>query len=137
MLTYKRPSGEKADGHIIGVELDAVPDNDHVQTVTLERLRLAVASSVDLAWARRASGDNIHALAALADVKRQVVEARDQRNAAEAAANELLEDIEAAEQAVAKSAQEREKIRRNMKERSQITLLGQSTVRRLPPSDDD
>ncbi len=137
MLTYQRPGGEKSDGHIIGVELDAVPDNDDVQTVTLERLRLAVASSVDLAWARRASGDSIHALAALADIKRQVVEARDQRNTAEAAANELLEDIELAEQAVAKSAAEREKIRRSMKERSQITLLGQSTIRHLPDSDDD
>jgi hypothetical protein len=38
---------------------------------------------------------------------------------------------------VVKSSAERERARRSMRERSHITLLGQSTVRRVPPGEEE
>lgn len=135
--TFRNADGTAGDPHIAGVELPAlVPRDDHID-ITTERIRIEVAAAVDAAWARRASGDSLHALAALAEVRREVEQARDLGDILSGEARALVDDMTAAEDAIAHSAAEREKIRRGLKERSQITLLGRSAVRRLPTRDDD
>jgi hypothetical protein len=105
--------------------------------VVIERTRLAVATTVDVAWARRASGDSMRALAALCDMKDEIIQLRETDQADPDALDELLRDIAEAEAAVVKSSAERERVRRSMRERSHITMLGHSTVRRLPPREDE
>lgn len=135
-LTYRLPDGTPGDGHIVGVELPQDTAAEHLMEVTRERLRLETAAAVDGAWARRAGGEGPQALAVLASVSRRVAEA-EQRGRLEANdAAELLDEIRAAREAVTKGAAEREKLRRGMRERSQITLLGQSSAQSLPPEDD-
>ena len=104
--------------------------------MTLERLRLAVATAVDVAWARRASGNSDHALAAMHEIKDIVDDARDKDLADRVGLDELLNNIAEAESAVAKSASERESVRRTMRERLHITLMGHSTIQPLPSKDD-
>lgn len=137
MVTFQKADGSAGDGHLLGIELPETPEPAHQRIITLERTRLAVASAVDLAWARRASGDSMHALAALGDIKAEVVKLSERDLADRKALDELLRDITEAEEAVVKSSAERERARRSMRERSHITLLGHSTVRRLPPGDDE
>jgi hypothetical protein len=48
----------------------------------------------------------------------------------------MMRDLTEAENAVRASAAEREKIRRRLKERNQVTLLGHSTLVRAPFDDD-
>lgn len=136
-VTYRNPDGSTGDAHLLGVEVPARPAAEHRREITLERMRLAVASAVDTAWARRASGDSMRALAALGDIKADVAQARDEERADPEALDQLLRDIAEAEGAVVKSSAERERARRSMRERSHITLMGQSTVRRLPPVEDE
>ena len=137
-LSHRGPDGRAGDdgAAIVGVELPRLPLGPEAAEVTIERLRLTVACAVDLAWARRASGDRDHAVSELAAVKQQVIAAREQLGTAGPALDQLLDDVAAAENAVARSAAERESIRRRLRERSQITLLGQSHLARLPPGDD-
>jgi hypothetical protein len=136
-ITYQQPDGSTGDGHLLGIELPERPKLEHSRSITLERVRLAVATAVDVAWARRASGDNMQALAALSAIKEEVVTLRHCDQADPGALDALLADIAEAEEAVAKSSAERERARRSMRERSHITLLGHSTIRRLPPGDEE
>jgi uncharacterized protein YegL len=136
-VTYRNPDGSAGDAHLLGIEAPAVVAREHRRIITLERTRLAVASAVDTAWARRASGDSMRALAALGDIKSEVLGLRAEDRADPEALDQLLRDIAEAEGAVVKSSAERERARRSMRERSHITLLGQSTVRRLPPGEEE
>jgi uncharacterized protein YegL len=136
-VTYRLPDGSAGDAHLLGVEAPAAPVPEHRRIITLERTRLAVASAVDTAWARRASGDSMRALAALGDIKAEVLRLRSEDRADPEALGQLLQDIAEAEAAVVKSSAERERARRSMRERSHITLLGQSTVRRVPPGEEE
>lgn len=135
-VSYRNADGSAGDGHLLGIEVPTIPNRDHAREVFLERIRLQVASSVDVAWARRASGDRKQALAALHEIKDEVLAAQLNDRADATALDDLLADIAAAEQAVAKSKSERERARRSMRERSHITLLGHSTIQRLPRDDD-
>jgi Ca-activated chloride channel family protein len=135
-VSYRLPDGSAGDGHIVPIEVPTAPISHHAREITLERLRLEVASAVDVVWARRASGDSGHALALLAAVRREVQAAHKADLADRTALAGLLEDMTAAEQAVAKSSAERERARRTMRERSHITLLGQSTLAKLPGDED-
>ncbi len=135
-VSYRLPDGSVGDGHIVPVEVPTGDNSDQAAEVTLELLRLEVASAVDAVWARRASGDSVHALAALGSVRRRVLAAQKQPAGAGAELAELLDDMAAAEQAVAMSAAEREHARRTMRERSHITLIGQSTITKLPQDDE-
>ncbi len=136
-VTFQSSDGKTGDGHIVGIELPETPNPEHAKIITLERTRLAVATAVDMAWARRASGDSMQALSALGEIKAKVTKLRDRGRTDKDALEELLDDIRAAENAVAKSSAERERARRSMRERSHVTLLGHSTMRRLPPGDED
>ncbi len=135
-LTYRRPNGTTGDAHLVGVELSQSTSSDHLSEVARERLRLETAAAVDGAWARRAGGEGPQALAVLAAVSRRIAEAEQRGRLGTDDAGELLEEIRAAREAVTKGAAEREKLRRGMRERSQITLLGQSSVQSLPPEED-
>jgi hypothetical protein len=72
----------------------------------------------------------------LGAVRREVDAAEKGDQANRAALTELIEEMAAAEQAVAKSSAERERARRSMRERSHITLLGHSTITRLPSDEE-
>jgi hypothetical protein len=101
-----------------------------------ERLRLAVAAAVDAAWARRASGDSGQALGTLVKIRERVLEAAEKKQASRELCDALLVDMAAAEEAVQKSAAERARLRRNMREQSHVTLVGRSVVSRLPREDE-
>ena len=135
-LTYRRHDGSRGDAHNVGVEPPKIPLSDHLLEVTRERLRLEAAAAVDGAWARRAGGEGPQALAVLAGVSRRISEAEQRGRLDAGDAAELLDEIRAAREAVTKGAAEREKLRRGMRERSQITLLGQSGVQPLHPEED-
>lgn len=137
MVTFQKNDGQAGDGHLLGIELPEETDPDAARVITLERTRLAVATAVDVAWARRASGDSLQALAALNDIKAEVIDLRDRDMADKESLQGLLEDISEAENAVVKSSAERERARRSMRERSHITLLGHSTLRRVPPLEEE
>jgi hypothetical protein len=121
---------------VVGIEAPANPVEAEVREVALERLRLAAAVAVDAVWARRASSDIAQALAHMAEVGKRVTEARDQGMVDRAAMDQLLVDMAGAEEAVAKGPAEREKARKSLRERSHITMLGQSQVGRLPTEED-
>ena len=76
------------------------------------------------------------ALAHLAEIRKRVSDARDQGLVDRAAMDQLLADMAGAEDAVAKGPAEREKARKSLRERSHITMLGQSQVGRLPTDED-
>lgn len=135
-LTYRCPDGSAGDAHIVGVELPPEAATEDLLEVTRERLRLETAAAVDGAWARRAGGEGPQALAVLAAVSRRVAEAEERGRIEAEDAAALLDEIRAARDAVTKGAAEREKLRRGMRERSQVTLLGQSSAQPLPPEDD-
>jgi Ca-activated chloride channel homolog len=137
MLTYREPDGASGQGHIVGIERPQVATSPDVEIVTLERLRLEVASAVDEAWARRGLAVKNEASGALMAVRRAVTQARDEKRAEPSALADLLAEIELAEIALASGEEEREHARRGLRERSQLTLLGHSQVRRLPELDDE
>jgi Ca-activated chloride channel family protein len=132
-VTHKDREGTAGDPHIAGIELK----NEGADEVVAERLRLRVASVVDTAWARRAGGHSGQALLALREVRTEVEKACEARAAPQAALDELLEDLNSAEKAIAEGASERERVRRGMREKSQVTLLGKSVLHRLSPRDED
>ena len=136
VLRYATAEGAPREGHVVGIELPTVPIPANAADVQLERIRLEVATAVDVAWARRASGDNMQALAAMHEVKEHVLQAQTQAPGNEAGLVLLLEDIAEAEKAVVRSAQERERARKSMRERSHSTLLGHSSIRPRPSDDD-
>jgi Ca-activated chloride channel family protein len=136
MVTFRDNAGATGDGHILGIELPQQAIEAHSREITLERLRLAVATAVDVAWARRASGDSASAVATLEQVRCIVDDTREKHRADDDALAALIGDIDEARDAVAMSSVERDRVRRSMRERSHITLLGQSTMRRLPEEDD-
>jgi Ca-activated chloride channel homolog len=136
-VSWHNVDGSAGEGHIVGVELPATPLSAHAREVLLERLRLEVARAVDAAWARRASSDARQALEVVHEVKQMVMSARDDDRADPEALGDLLAELAEAEGAVARSPAERERMRRAMRERSHITLLGQSTIRPLPEPDDE
>ncbi|ACY17609.1 vWA domain-containing protein [Haliangium ochraceum] len=136
-VTYRSSEGTPGDAHLLGIEVPAQPDPAHRRIIALERMRLAVASAVDVAWARRASGDSLRALGALSEIKLEVSQLKESEGADPDALDVLLRDIGEAESAVVKSSAERERARRSMRERSHITLLGQSQTQAAPPRDDD
>jgi Ca-activated chloride channel homolog len=138
-LTYRTPDGRAGDASILGIELPRLPLGESAREVTLERFRLAVATAVDQAWARRAAGDRDRALVGLREVESQIAAARTGGSVAAAEVEPLMADLTAAAEAVQRSAAEREKIRRRLRERSQVTLLGHSTLARVPvgPVGDD
>jgi hypothetical protein len=136
-LTYRLADGRPGDGSIAGIELPRLPLDEAAHEVALERFRLAVAAAVDQAWARRAAGDRDRALAGLRDVEARLAAARSQGGLPAAELDAMIEDLSAAAEAVQRSAAEREKMRRRLRERSQVTLLGQSTIARLPPVRDE
>lgn len=135
-LSYRTADGKPGDAAITGVELPRLPLGEAARTVLVERLRLACAAAVDLAWARRAAGDRESAVAGLDEVRRQVAAARGAGGAGADDLDAMLRDLAEAENAVRASAAEREKIRRRLKERNQVTLLGHSTLVRAPFDDD-
>jgi len=137
MLTYRSHDGAPGDAAILGIELPQLVLTEHSAVVTLERLRLEVATAVDEAWARRGFSQRNEASCALMRVKQLVTRARDDKRADPAALGELVQEIGRAEVAIASGAEEREKARRGLRERSQLTLLGHSTVRPLPEPDED
>jgi Ca-activated chloride channel family protein len=139
-LTYRTPDGAAGDASILGIELPRMPLGEAAREVALERFRLAVAIAVDHAWARRAAGDRDRALGGLREVEAQILAARAQGAVPAMELEPLLGDLTAAAEAVQRSAAEREKIRKRLRERSQVTLLGHSTLARLPNAtggDDD
>jgi hypothetical protein len=115
----------------------APADQSGVAEVAAEHLRIAVAAAVDEAWARRASGRRSAALSALADVRSAVAGASDRKLAPAEVLEGLLREIDEAERAVAGAAHELEKQRRAARERSFVTLMGQSVVRPLPRDEDE
>ncbi len=135
-VSFRRPDGSAGDGHVAGIELPQAGDVNAARQVTIERLRLAVAAAVDVAWARRASGDRSFAMSALDEIKDIVIATRDADRADAAALDELLANIDEADRAVAMSDKERESARRSMRQRSHSTLMGQSTIQPLPKRDD-
>lgn len=135
-VSFKLPDGSAGDGHVVGVDLSTCAGTDAAREVTLERLRIAVATAVDVAWARRASGDKSHALAAVEEMKQHVIAARDGDKADRNSLDELLDNIAEAETAVAKSDRERLDARRSMRQRSHSTLMGQSVIQPLPDDSD-
>jgi len=137
MLTYRNSDGSPGDAHILGIEIPELPLSERAAVVTLERLRLEVATAVDEAWARRGYSDRNEAAGALMAVKRSVSQAREEKRADPDALAELMREIDHAELALARGDAEREKARRGLRERSQLTLLGHSTIRPLPDSDDE
>lgn len=136
-LTYRNRDGSAGDGHILGIELPEMALSADRGVIYLERLRLEVAAAVDEAWARRASGDRHHALASMQVVKKGLLAARDRGDVGQTDADELLTEISLAEDAIARSAAEREKARRTLRERSHLTLIGRSQIRPLPSPDGD
>lgn len=132
VVTYKDGFGH--DGaHLVRVESPAFgAGRPEVAEVALERLRLASAVAVDEAWARRASGHRDQAIAALADIRSAVSGARDRGLAPRMLLDEIADEIMRAEEAIAGAAREAERYRRAARERSHVTLLGQSAVRPLP-----
>lgn len=136
-VSWHNVDGSAGEGHIVGVELPATPLSAPAREVLLERLRLEVARAVDVAWARRASSDAREALEAVHEVKQQVLGARDDDRADAEALAALLAELAEAEGAVARSPAERERMRRAMRERSHVTLLGHSTLRPMPEPDEN
>lgn len=134
-VSYRDGAGEPSGGHVLGIELPRAPLGEHRRAVTLERLRIAAAVAVDAVWAHRASSDIEHTLGELARLRAEVEDARKRDLADRDALSEILDEMTAAEQAVAKSSAEREHARRLLRERSHITLLGHSRVSKLPEDD--
>ena len=141
MVTFSGADGDAGDPHLLGVARPTDRSGSGSaasRSVQNERLRLAVASAVDTAWARRASSDAKTAVAAMSKVRDAVLAARSAKAADADVIDGLLADMSAAELAVTKSAEERSRLRRGMREQSQVTLMGRSVVTNLPdsPSDD-
>ncbi len=138
-LTYRDDSGHEC-AHLARLGVTSGPNpvqqseqmKEELAEVALERLRLASAVAVDEAWARRASGHREQAIAALADVRSAIAGARDRGLAPRHLLDQISAEVLGAEEAIAGAAREAERYRRAARERSHVTLLGQSAVRPLP-----
>jgi Ca-activated chloride channel family protein len=129
-VTYRDGSGRES-AHLARIAAGGTT-REELAEVALERLRLASATAVDEAWARRASGHREQAIAALADVRSAIAGARDRNLAPRQLLDQMSQEIVQAEEAIAGAAREAERFRRAARERSHVTLLGQSVVRPLP-----
>jgi Ca-activated chloride channel family protein len=129
-VTYRDAQGREA-AHLVRIAAGHT-SRDELAEVALERLRLASATAVDEAWARRASGHREQAIAALADVRSAIAGARDRNLAPRGLLDQMSFEILQAEEALAGAAREAERFRRAARERSHVTMLGHSVVRPLP-----
>jgi len=130
-VTYRDAAGREA-AHLARIASGSA-SREELAEVALERLRLASATAVDEAWARRASGHRDQAIAALAEIRSAIAGARDRNLAPRAVLDQMSAEIVMTEEALAGAAREAERFRRAARERSHVTLLGQSVVRDLPP----
>ena len=137
MVTYRDAAGRES-AHLARISMSGqgTANRAELAEVALERLRLASATAVDEAWARRASGHRDQAFAALADVRSAIAGARDRNLAPRNLLDQMSQEILQAEEALAGAAREAERYRRAARERSHVTLLGQSVVRPLPSEPD-
>jgi Ca-activated chloride channel family protein len=135
-VTYRDASGNESSSHLDRLAMATAPNPSEVAEITMERLRLASATALDEAWARRASGHRDQALAALAEVRSAIAGARERKLAPAADLDHLAQELAQAEQALAGAVKEAERYRRAARERSHVTLLGQSVVKPLLPDDD-
>jgi Ca-activated chloride channel family protein len=109
------------------------PSPAEVAEIAVEHLRIAVASAVDEAWARRAGGKRAAARAALAEVRSAVAGARERGLASEKELAPLLAELDEAEAGLSGAAHEIERHRRAARERSFVTMVGMSIVQPVPP----
>ena len=139
-VTFRDPTGKAADPHLARVEVVDPPALTEVAECTLERLRLQAAAAIDDAWARRAGGQREEAIASLTRVRNDVADALDRKQAPANVLEAMIEELAGTEAAVRSAAQEAaDQHRRRAREKSHITLMGQSQVGPFPtpPSDDD
>jgi hypothetical protein len=134
MVTYRDGAGRE-QAHLARIAAGGA-SREELAEVALERLRLASATAVDEAWARRASGHRDQAFAALADIRSAIAGARDRNLAPRNLLDQMSQELVQAEEALAGAAREAERYRRAARERSHVTLLGQSVVRPLPSEPD-
>jgi hypothetical protein len=133
-VTYRDGSGREG-AHLALIATGAV-SREELAEVALERLRLASATAVDEAWARRASGHRAQAIAALADVRSAIAGAIGRNLAPRTLLDQMSAEILMTEEALAGAVREAERFRRAARERSHVTLLGHSAVRELPTAAD-
>jgi Ca-activated chloride channel homolog len=132
-VTFRDPAGRPADAHLARVEVADPPPLTEVAECTLERLRLQAAAAIDDAWARRAGGQREEAIGSLTRVRNDVADALDRKQAPAAALEGLVSELAGAEAAVRSAAQEAaDQHRRRAREKSHITLMGQSQVGPVP-----
>jgi uncharacterized protein YegL len=104
--------------------------------VTVERLRVQAAVAVDEAWARRATGHRDEAVAGIGKVREEIGLARAKGIALEGL-RELDGELAGTQTALEGAVRELDRHRRASRERSHVTMLGQSLVRPRPEGDDD
>jgi Ca-activated chloride channel family protein len=136
-LTFRDAEGKPSEAHLDRLVAPSLPLSPDVAEVALERLRLAVVTAIDEAWARRAGGHRAESLQALANVRAAIAGARERNLAPAPALDALLGEITATEGALATAASEREKARRAARERSHVTLLGHSVVQPVDHEEGD
>jgi Ca-activated chloride channel family protein len=132
-VTYKDAKGDTADAHIMGVPLPAESPIEDVQAIVAEDLKLRVANAVDKAWGQRTSGNAGQALLGLRQVHRAVIKESDAGRCPALIAQDLLGDLARAEIAINQGAEERERVRRGLREKSQMTQMGHSVLYKLTP----
>lgn len=131
IVKYNDASGRASDAHLVGITLAENTPSDEVHAIVAEDLKLRVANAVDLAWARRSSGQSGHALLALREVHQAVTKGLEAKRCEPAVAEELLGDLANAEIAINEGSAEREKLRRGLREKSQMTQSGHSVLHNL------
>lgn len=130
-VTYKDASGTTADAHILGIPLPEESPLEDVQAIVAEDLKLRVANAVDKAWGQRTSGNAGQALLGLRQVHRAVIKESESNRCPPLVAQDLLGDLARAEIAINQGAEERERVRRGLREKSQMTQMGHSVLHRL------
>ena len=130
-VTYNNGSGETSDAHITGIPLAKETPIEDVRAIVAEDLKLRVANAVDKAWGQRTSGSSGQALLGLREVHRAVTVACEKDRCAPMVAQDLLGDLARAEIAINQGAEERERVRRGLREKSQMTQMGHSVLYKL------
>ncbi len=130
-VTYTDGSGKVSDAHILGIPLPEKTSLEDVRVIVAEDLKLRVANAVDKAWGQRTSGNAGQALLGLREVHRAVEQAREKDRCTPLIAQELLSDLARAEIAINQGAEERERVRRGLREKSQMTQMGHSVLYKL------
>ena len=130
-VTYKNARGATADAHILGIPLPDEALIEDVQAIVAEGLKLRVANAVDKAWGQRTSGNSGQALLGLRQVHRAVIKESESNRCPQLVAQELLGDLARAEIAINQGAEERERVRRGLREKSQMTQMGHSVLHQL------